>query len=862
MSAQVAWLLAGPLMVLPSLPKEAAHGSEGPPTSAARQILATYCHRCHGQGSKARGGMDYILDRDLLVARNQIEPGLPDESPLYQKVLSGAMPPPSEKLRPRKEDVQVLERWIRAGAPWDGSPAKGRAMISEADALRRMVADLEALPANRRRHMRYFTLTHLANAGVAEAVLESHRRALGKLLNSLSWHPDITLPRTVDPAGTVLRIDLRAYKQPDRKWDARLWERLVSQYPYRPPDRSPLAGRIAALAGSELAYLRGDWFVATASRPPLYQDLLQLPGSDRSLERMLQVDVRADLDDESAVRAGFNHSGVARNNRLIERHTGAFGAYWRSYDFSANTGRQNLFEHPLGPESGRSSFEHAGGEMIFRLPNGLYGFMLVNGRGLRVDRAPVEIVSDPRRPDRQVETGLSCMSCHARGLIAKADQIRAHVEKNRRAFARADVETVKALYVPEEQFKSLIEKDVNGYLRALAKTASTAADPEPITAVTHRYEASLDLGGAAAEMGLAPQEFQRRLARSATLSRTFGPLNVRGGTVQRQVFEETFVDISRQLMGVRDGLAGPASPDARLAKPTSRFSGHEGSVACLAIAPDGRRALSGGADKTLRLWDVGSGQLLRTLHGHIQEITCVAFSPDGRRSLTGGRDRTLRLWDMGSGKELACCLGHTAAVCCVAFSPDGQRAISGGEDRTVRMWDLHRGREIACWEGHAGKVCSLDWSADGRLAVSGSHDRTVRLWDTGTGRELRRLVGHTREVLAVAIARDGSRVVSGGNDRMVRVWEVASGRQLHALRGHANGVIRVAFCGGKILSAASQYQSADKLIRLWDGVTGKALGQFGGDPKASVHYVAFAPDGRSALAAGADRYLHRWKLWK
>src|SRR5262249_4499946 len=180
----------------------------------------------------------------------------------------------------------------------------------------------------------------------------------------------------------------------------------------------------AELTGSNRPHLRGDWFVATASRPPFYHDFLQLPGTDRALERLLQVDVPADLQDDNAVRAGFNGSGVAKNNRVLERHDAAHGAYWRSYDFSDNTGRQNVFERPLGPAPGPGGFTHAGGEIIFNLPNGLQGYLLVDRDGRRVDKAPGDIVSDPRRPDRLVENGLSCMSCHVAGLLPNDDPVR------------------------------------------------------------------------------------------------------------------------------------------------------------------------------------------------------------------------------------------------------------------------------------------------------------------------------------------------------------------------------------------------------------------------------------------------------
>src|SRR5262249_38146102 len=158
-----------------------------------------------------------------------------------------------------------------------------------------------------------------------------------------------------------------------------------------------------------------------------------------------------------------------------------------------NTDRQNIFDHPLGPIPGQNSFEQAGGEIIFHLPNGLQGFMLVDGNGRRIDRAAVEIVSDPKRPDRVVEAGVSCMSCHAQGIVSKADQARAHVDKTPHAFARADADTVRSIYVPAHHFKALAEEDTKRYRQAVEKTGAAWSEPEPITSLTLRYEGEVDL---------------------------------------------------------------------------------------------------------------------------------------------------------------------------------------------------------------------------------------------------------------------------------------------------------------------------------------------------------------------------------
>jgi hypothetical protein len=506
----------------------------------AHQILRTHCYRCHGEQGAAEGGFNFILDRDRLVAREKLLPGDPERSKIIRRIVQGEMPPEGETPRPGAAEIALLKRWVEAGAPAEEAPTGRPDFLGDAQLASLIHADLMTLPERERRFARWFTIAHLANAGLSEDELQTYRAALAKLLNSLSWNKEIINPRPVGPARTVFRIDVRDYT-----WNERVWGRLLAAYPHGVLLDTAEARACYGAAGGQLAYVRADWFVAAASRPPLYHELVQLPDTERALEEQLHLDVRENVRQERVARAGFNGSGVSRNNRLIERHASPYGSYWRSYDFANNLGRRNLFAHPLGP--GGDGFEPDGGEIIFSLPNGLHAFLLVDGRGRRLNKAPAAIVSDPLRPDRAVETAVSCMRCHARGLIPKDDQVRPHAMNNPNAFSAAETEAVQALYPQPAALAALFAKDNERYRRAVEQTGARLTATEPVAALVFHYERELDLTTAAAEVGMRPGEFAGRLDQSSELGRTLGPLRVPGGTVQRQVFLDAFPNLVREL---------------------------------------------------------------------------------------------------------------------------------------------------------------------------------------------------------------------------------------------------------------------------------------------------------------------------
>ena len=287
----------------------------------------------------------------------------------------------------------------------------------------------------------------------------------------------------------------------------------------------------------------------------------------------------------------------------------------------------------------------------------------------------------------------------------------------------------------------------------------------------------------------------------------------------------------------------------------------KGGVNPVALHADGRRAVSASGDHMLKVWDLETGECLRALEGHVDWVTSVALHPDGRRALSAEgsydyTDKTLKLWDLETGECLRTLEGHTKGVNCVSLHADGLRAVSASHDETLKVWDVETGECLRTLEGHTGWVYSVALHADGRRAVSGSQDHTLKVWDLETGECLRTLEGHTDGVESVALHADGRRAVSASTDLTLKVWDLETGECLGTLEGHTHHVESVALHadGRRAVSA-----SLDHTLKVWDLESGECLRTLEGHTW-SVQSVALHADGRRAVSASWDNTLKVWDL--
>jgi len=281
----------------------------------------------------------------------------------------------------------------------------------------------------------------------------------------------------------------------------------------------------------------------------------------------------------------------------------------------------------------------------------------------------------------------------------------------------------------------------------------------------------------------------------------------------------------------------------------AQLRGHGGPVRALAIAPDGKTAVSGSFDTSAIRWSLQRNTAEQVLRFHDGAVNAVAMMPDGRIA-TGGADARIAVWQPGEQRPQIVFEGHVAPVVALAVSSDGKTLASASWDRTVRLWPL-AGGAARVLQGHQQNVNGVAFLPDGNALVSAGYDATLRIWPLA-GAAAPVVTALPTPLNAVAVAADGEIVTAGADGKVY--FLSATGELRGSVSAGETPVIALAISSdGATLAAAGIRGSVAIVDRAARKVARTLVG-----PGLPVWSVAFFPDNHTLLTGGADRVIRRW----
>lgn len=290
------------------------------------------------------------------------------------------------------------------------------------------------------------------------------------------------------------------------------------------------------------------------------------------------------------------------------------------------------------------------------------------------------------------------------------------------------------------------------------------------------------------------------------------------------------------------------------------ISGHLGWVRALAVEPDNQWFASGAGDRTIKIWDMATGNLRLTLTGHISTVRGLAVSPRHPYLFSCGEDKMVKCWDLETNKVIRHYHGHLSGVYTMALHPTLDVLVTGGRDGVARVWDMRTRSNIHVLSGHKGTVADVECQAADPQVVTASLDSTVRLWDLAAGKTMGVLTHHKKGVRALAM-HPSEFTFATGSTGSIKQWKCPEGAFMQNFEGH-NAIINSMSCNEDTLFSGGDNGS----MSFWDWKSGyryqslDSIAQPGSlDAEAGIMSSTFDVTGMRLIVGETDKTIKIWK---
>ncbi|CAK4151421.1 unnamed protein product [Aphanomyces euteiches] len=291
------------------------------------------------------------------------------------------------------------------------------------------------------------------------------------------------------------------------------------------------------------------------------------------------------------------------------------------------------------------------------------------------------------------------------------------------------------------------------------------------------------------------------------------------------------------------------------------IAGHLGWVRSIAVDPTNQWFVTGSGDRTIKVWDLASGQLKLTLTGHINAIRGLAVSDRHPYMFSAAEDKKVLCWDLEYNKVIRSYHGHLSGVFSLKLHPTLDILITGGRDAVARVWDMRTKQQVHVLSGHQGSVWAIETQGTDPQVITGAADSTVKLWDLAAGKVMTTLTNHKKGIRSMACSRTDHTFLTGAADNLKK-WQLKDGKFLRNFSGHNAIINAVSVNQDNVLVS-----SADNgTMRFWDYTTGycfhqeETIVQPGSlDSEAGIYASSFDMTGLRFITAEADKTIKVWQ---
>lgn len=291
------------------------------------------------------------------------------------------------------------------------------------------------------------------------------------------------------------------------------------------------------------------------------------------------------------------------------------------------------------------------------------------------------------------------------------------------------------------------------------------------------------------------------------------------------------------------------------------ISGHLGWVRALAVEPNNKWFASGAGDRTIKIWDLATGNLRLTLTGHISTVRGLAVSPRHPYLFSCGEDKMVKCWDLETNKVIRHYHGHLSGVYTLALHPTLDVLVTGGRDGVARVWDMRTRSNIHVLSGHTGTVADVKCQEADPQVITGSLDSTVRLWDLAAGKTMATLTHHKKGVRALA-THPTEFTFATGSTGSIKQWKCPEGAFMQNFEGHNAIINTLAVNEENVFFSGGDNGS----MSFWDWKSGyrfQALdttAQPGSlDAESGIMSSTFDHSGLRLICGEADKTIKIWK---